>query len=571
MFDVECRSLVIRRRPVRLPLITVIGLVSACSSPEPADVIFENGKFITLDPTTPEAEAVAVLEGRFLAVGSREEIAKHRGEGTEVVDLMGATVVPGLADAHEHFPDIGKRVQQIFLDETRSVEEALEIVKREIEKTPPGEWVVGQGWHTVAWGGRDYPTEEELSRISPEHPVFLTGMAIHAAWVNAKALEIAGIDKDTPDPPGGKIVRRRDTGEPTGILLEEAMDLVSRHLPADTRESRKADIRRSIQTAHRFGLTGMHDAGSDSETVGIFKELLEEDAFDFRLYVMLDVPDAGSVLDSYLERPPEIGLFDNRITVRCFKAYADGALGARGASLLEPYSDDPEAKGLIQNSEDELTRLIEKAGGKGYQVAIHAIGDGGNRAALNAAERAQKALSGKDLRVRIEHAQVLSPEDIPRFGSLSVIASMQPIHATMDMGFAETRLGMERIKGAYAWRSLLSSGARVAAGSDTPAFPVAYNNPLWGIHAGVTRQDGQGNPAGGWYPGERVSRLDALKMYTLHPAYAAFEEDIKGSITPGKLADLTVLSRDILTIPEAEIRDTEALMTVIGGKVVYRK
>ena len=551
-----------------------VGL-PACTSPRSAEtiaeVIFENGNFITLDPAAPQAAAIAIRQERILAVGSREEIEKYRGEETQVVDLEGATVVPGLIDAHEHFPQIGKRVRQVFLDETRSAAEALEIVKRELEKVPPGEWLVGQGWHTVMWNGSGYPNEEELSRISPDNPVYLVGMASHAAWVNAKALELAGITRDTPDPPGGMVLKRKDTGEPTGILLEEALDLVSRLLPPETRESRKEDIRRSIETALRFGLTGMHDAGVDSEIVGIYKELLAEDAFPFRLYVMLDVPNAGAVLDSYLEQPPSIGLGDHRLTIRCFKAYADGALGSRGAALLEPYSDDAEATGLIQNSEDELYRLIEKAGRAGYQVAIHAIGDRGNRNTLNAVERAQKELTGKDLRVRIEHAQILSPSDVPRFASLSVIPSMQPIHATMDMGFAETRVGPERIKGGYVWQSLLSSGARVAAGSDTPSFPVVYNNPLWGIHAAVTRQDSEGKPEGGWYGDQKVSRMDALKMYTLHPAYAAFEEDIKGSISPGKLADLTVLSKDILTIPEAEIRDTEVVMTVLGGKVVYRR
>ena len=560
---------------MRIPLSVACCLIAACASPrraeEAAEVIFENGNFVTLDPEAPQAEAIAIRGERILAVGNLEEIEKYRGDETEVVDLEGLTVVPGLVDAHEHFPDIGKRVQQVFLDETKSAAEALEIVKRELEKIQPGEWLVGQGWHTVSWNGSDYPSQEELSRISPDNPVYLVGMASHVAWVNAKALELAGIGKDTPDPPGGKILKREDTGAPTGILLEEAMDLVSRLLPPETRESRKEDIRRSIETALRFGLTGMHDAGSDAETVGIFKELLAEGAFPFRLYVMLDVPDAGAVLDSYLAHPPEIGLGDHRLTIRCFKAYADGALGARGAALLEAYSDDAGATGLIQNSEDELTRLIEKAGSKGYQVAIHAIGDRGNRNTLNAVERARKTLPGKDLRVRIEHAQILSPADIPRFASLSVIASMQPIHATMDKGFAETRVGPERIQGGYVWQSLLSSGARVAAGSDTPAFPVVYNNPLWGIHAAVTRQDSEGKPEGGWYPNQKVSRVDALKMYTLHPAYAAFEEDIKGSISPGKLADLTVLSKDILTIPEAEIRATEVVMTVLGGKVVYRR
>ncbi len=556
---------------MRVPIV-LLFLVAACApTPEPAEVVFVNGRFITLDEATPEVEAIAVRNERIVAVGTREEIDKHRGDGTEVVDLEGLTVVPGLIDAHEHFPAIGKRVQQVFLDETKSAAEALEIVKRELEKLAPGEWLVGQGWHTVAWNGSDYPGKEELTRISPDNPVYLVGMASHAAWVNAKALELAGITKDTPDPPGGQILKRSDTGEPTGILLEEALDLVSRLLPPETRESRKTDIRRSIETALRFGLTGMHDAGSNTETVGLFKELLAEGAFPFRLYVMLDVPDAGAVLDSYLEHPPEIDLGNHRLTIRCFKAYADGALGARGASLLEPYSDKADTTGLIQNSEDELTRLIEKAGQKGYQVAIHAIGDRGNRATLNAVERAQKTLPGKDLRVRIEHAQILSPEDIPRFGSLAVIASMQPIHATMDMGFAETRVGPERIKGGYVWQSLLSSGARVAAGSDTPSFPVVYNNPLWGIHALVTRQDAEGKPEGGWYPAQKVSRLDALKMYTQNPAYAAFEENLKGSISKGKLADLTVLSKDILKIPEAEIRDTEVVMTVIGGRVVYRQ
>jgi hypothetical protein len=559
-----------------VPCLVALSMgLPACTSPRSAEtiaeVIFENGNFITLDPATPQAAAIAIRQERILAVGSREEIEKYRGEETEVVDLEGATVVPGLIDAHEHFPQIGKRVRQVFLDETRSAAEALEIVKRELEKVPPGEWLVGQGWHTVMWNGSGYPNEEELSRISPDNPVYLVGMASHAAWVNAKGLELAGITRDTPDPPGGMVLKRKDTGEPTGILLEEALDLVSRLLPPETRESRKEDIRRSIETALRFGLTGMHDAGVDSEIVGIYKELLAEDAFPFRLYVMLDVPNAGAVLDSYLEQPPSIGLGDHRLTIRCFKAYADGALGARGAALLEPYSDDAEATGLIQNSEDELYRLIEKSGRAGYQVAIHAIGDRGNRNTLNAVERAQKELTGKDLRVRIEHAQILSPSDVPRFASLSVIPSMQPIHATMDMGFAETRVGPERIKGGYVWQSLLSSGARVAAGSDTPSFPVVYNNPLWGIHAAVTRQDSDGKPEGGWYGDQKVSRMDALKMYTLHPAYAAFEEDIKGSLSPGKLADLTVLSKDILTIPEAEIRDTEVVMTVLGGKVVYRR
>ncbi|MCI0408662.1 MAG: amidohydrolase, partial [Acidobacteria bacterium] len=400
---------------------------------------------------------------------------KYRGEQSTVVDLSGKTAVPGLIDAHEHFPRIGARLKQVFLDKTKNAEEALGIVKREVEKAKPGEWVMGQGWHTVSWEVKAYPDSVALSRIAPRNPVFLVGMASHAAWVNEMALGLAGIGPGTADPPGGQILKDPKSGAPTGILLEKAQDLVSRVLPPETRETQKEHIKLSVETALRFGLTGMHDAGVDRATVAIYQELLSEDQLRLRLYVMLDVPDAGPVLDGYLRNPPLVGLGDNRLTVRCFKAYADGALGARGAALLLPYSDSPGHGGLIQNSEDELYRLVSKSARAGYQVAIHAIGDRGNRITLNAIERAQQALPGRELRARIEHAQILSPADIPRFARLGVVASMQPIHCTMDMGFAEQRVGPERVKGGYAWRRLLESGARVAAGSDTPAFPVDYN------------------------------------------------------------------------------------------------
>jgi predicted amidohydrolase YtcJ len=283
------------------------------------------------------------------------------------------------------------------------------------------------------------------------------------------------------------------------------------------------------------------------------------------------VPDGGEVLDEYIKRPPEIGLGNHMLTLRSIKVFVDGALGARGAALLEPYSDSPDDTGLIQNPEEEIYKLVSKCMNAGYQVAVHAIGDRGSKIVLDVVEKVQRELAGKDPRTRIEHAQILAPEDIPRFAQLGVIPSMQPIHCTMDKGFAEARLGPERMKGSYVWKSLLESGARIAASADTPAFPVDYTNPLWGIYAAVTRQDNEGQPPGGWYAEEKVSRLDALKMYTVHAAYAAFEEDIKGSLTPGKLADITVLSRDILSIPAPEILQTEVLMTVVGGKVVYER
>jgi hypothetical protein len=571
----------VRAHPMPRPFtdgVVLLALLSSlsCEAPtrlaqEPADLILRNGNVITLDPARPQVEAIAVLKDRIVAVGTPAEIDAWRGEATHVLDLQGRTAVPGLIDAHLHFPGVGERAKQVFLDRARSEDEALEIVEKEVRKAPAGAWVTGQGWHTVGWDTARYPDNQKLTRIAPAHPVYLVGMASHAAWVNEAALARAGITRDTADPPGGEILRHPETGVPTGILLETAMDLVSALIPPPDREARKENIRESVRIAGRLGLTGVHDAGIDREVLQLYKELLEENALQTRVYAMLSVPDAGAVLADYLKQPPLIGLGDNRLTVRCFKAFADGALGARGAALLDPYSDSPTHTGLVQNSEDELYRLVEKAGRAGYQVAIHAIGDRGNRMALNAIERAEKDLTGQDLRPRIEHSQILSLADIPRFAPLGVVASMQPIHATMDMGFAETRVGPERIKGGYAWRSLLRAGARVAAGSDTPAFPIGYDNPLWGIHAAVTRQDNQGQPPEGWYPAERVERLDALRMYTIHPAYAAFEEKDKGSLTPGKLADVTVLSKDILTIPAAEILQTEVVLTVLGGTIVFQK
>jgi hypothetical protein len=546
-------------------------LLAGCAAPpEPADLVLRNGIVLTMDEALPRAEALALRADRIVAVGSNVDVEAYVSGDTQVIDLEGATAVPGLIDAHMHFDGLGWLSRQLFLDETKSPAEAIAIVAGKIETTPSGEWVTGQGWHTVSWGGSPFPDNDALTAISPDHPVYLVGMASHAAWVNDEALRIAGITRATPDPPGGQIARDA-RGEPTGILTERAMDLVSRHLPEETRDSKKSDIVKSVETALRFGLTEVHDAGVGYETIELYEELLEEGKLGVRLNVMFRVPDAGEVLDRYLENPPRIGLGDHRLTLRSLKVFADGALGARGAALLEPYSDSPGATGLVQNDEDELYRLTVKAMKAGYQVAAHAIGDRGNRSVLNAFERAQKEFPGVEPRHRIEHAQILSPEDIPRFAALGVIASMQPVHAPMDMGFAETRVGADRIRGAYAWKSLLRSGARLVSSADTPAFPVKYSDPLWGIYAAVSRQDVEGNPSGGWYPEERMTALEALRSYTIDAAFAAFEEDVKGTLTPGKLADVTVLSRNVLEATPPEILQTEVLYTIVAGRVAYRR
>lgn len=566
---------IVKKAGLIVVLLYVVFVLNLCQRgekfPEQASLILINGKIITVDPQMLRGEAIAIKNRRIIAVGSNKDIEKHKGEQTKVIDLRGKTAVPGLIDSHMHFPLLGKRLRQLYLDKTTGVEQALELVEEEVKKVEPGEWIIGQGWHTIYWKMKGYPDNSELNKISPYNPVFLVGMATHAAWVNDTALRLAGITKNTPDPPGGQIIKNPETGKPTGILLEKAQNLVTQLFPPETHEVKKANIKLSIQTALSMGLTGVHDAGVGYDTIKVYKELLEEGELKIRLYVMFLVPDGGNVLDEHVKNPPEIDSDNNYLTLRCIKVFVDGALGARGAALLEPYSDSPADTGLIRNPQAEIYKVVSKSMKAGYQVAIHAIGDRGNRIALNAIEKVQKEVGVKDPRNRIEHAQILSPEDIPRFAKLGIIPSMQPIHCPMDMGFTEIRVGPRRVKGAYAWKSLLMTGARIAGGSDTPGFPVDYSNPLLGIYAAITRQDSQGNPPSGWYSEEKISRLDALKMYTINAAYSAFEEEIKGSLSAGKLADITVISKDILSISEPDILKTEVLMTIIGGEVVYQK
>lgn len=534
-----------------------------------ADLILINGNIITVEENFPEAEALAVKGDRIISLGKNDEILKYKGEHTKVIDVEGRTVIPGLIDAHMHFIGLGEGSKKIYLDKTTDYQQVLDIVQDAVRKAKPGEWIMGSGWHTSNWKNKEYPDNSELSRISLDHPVFLSGMATHAALVNKRVLALAGITKDTPDPEGGRILRNPISREPTGLLLEKAQQLVTKLFLSETDPHKKEKIRLSTETAWKMGLTSIHDPGVDGDMIRIYKELLQADALGIRLNAMFLISGDGASLDDFIRNKPEIGLGNNRLTLRCIKFLIDGALGARGAALLTPYNDKKEEKGLIAVPQDEVDAIVKKCLSAGYQVAMHAIGDYANRIALNAVERAMKEVPTHDPRIRIEHAQILAPEDIPRFSRLGVIASMQPIHCPMDMAFAEFRVGQARMKGAYAWMSLIESGAIIAGGSDVPDFPIEYSNPFWGIYAAITRQDLEGNPQGGWYPEQKVSRLAALKMFTIHAAYAAFEENLKGSLAPGKLADLVIISNDILAVPERELLDTEVLATILGGKVVY--
>jgi hypothetical protein len=561
---------------IRLASLVLLPLVFRCASTpvEEAELVLRGGNIITVDASKPRAEAVAIRGDRVLAVGTTSEIERHVGRETEVVELAGKTVIPGLIDSHVHFVGLGNRLLQLDARNVRDKDEILERVAEHATRVQPGEWIEGRGWDQNRWTVKEFPTKEELDAVSGTTPVFLRRVDGHAAWVNSRALAIAGITKETPDPPGGQIIRYAN-GEPAGTLVDNAFRLVSQHIPPLSRDQKRRAIELAIDECLASGLTSIHEAGGFREDIELYREMMEEDDFDLRVYEFLrwptdeqKLPHTYESLDYYLEKGPQVGLHENRLTIRGIKMSVDGALGSRGAAFIEPYADDPENRGIFRLSEEEVQETIRRGLRAGFQVTTHAIGDRANRMVLDAMERALGEANVGDARLRIEHAQILHKDDVLRFAKLGVIPSMQPTHCTTDMHWAEERVGAERTEYAYAWRALLDSGVRIAGGSDAPVEAV---QPLAGIYAAITRQDEEGWPEGGWHPEQRVTREEALRMFTLDAAYSVFEEDLKGSLEPGKLADLVVLSKDILTIPAEEILSTEIEMTVLGGRVVFTR
>jgi len=544
-----------------------------------AGLILTNGNIYTQDRARPRVEAVAIQADRVVYVGDDAGAARFAGPGTRRIDLKGATVVPGLIDAHGHVESLGHLDNQLDVKGTGSADEIAASVAARAADLPAGRWILGRGWDQNDWKETSFPSRLSLDAAAPNHPVSLSRVDGHALWVNTAALRAAGITKATPDPAGGQIIRDA-SGEPTGILVDLAADLIEAKIPAPTRDEIRQALLAGMKRCLAAGLTGVHDAGVTQTTLELYHELVVKGDFPFRVYAMLageaavaDKPMAAGWLDRRLEMGPEIGLGGGRLTVRALKLYMDGALGSRGAALLAPYDDDPGNRGLLRTDPVLMRRLAERAARAGFQVCIHAIGDRGNRLALDALEAAGHVDGAGGVgrpggRHRIEHAQVLAPEDLPRFAALGVVASMQPTHATSDMYWVAERIGARRVAGSYAWKSLLDSGARLACGSD---FPVESEAPLAGFYAAVTRQDAKGWPEGGWTPSERLSREQALSCFTRDAAWAAFEEDQRGSIAPGKLADLTVLSADIMKIPAARILETNVLMTIVGGRVAYER
>ncbi|HKE30680.1 MAG TPA: amidohydrolase [Candidatus Angelobacter sp.] len=552
-----------------LPTLALILLLSAFSAGQqspPPDLLLINGHVITMDRNQPSAQAIAIRQDRIVWVGKNEEARKLFGDKIRRVDLHGATVLPGIIDAHTHLVELGKSLLRLNLKDVASPEAAVEMVKKQVASTRTDEWILGWGWDEGKWASA-YPDNEALSRASPNNPVLLTGLHGFASWANKKALQVAGITKETKDPENGKIMRDPATGLPTGILLNRAQELVEKKIPPMSLEQTKKAVELAARECVRNGLTSVHEARVSAMMLQAFRELIREGRLPLRIYVMLDGADRA-LAQEWLTRGPEIDPH-HHLTIRAFKLFADGALGSRGAALVQPYSDAPDTKGLITTPAADVYGLARSSLQKGFQVCTHAIGDAANRMVLNSYERAlHEVPEARNPRFRVEHAQVLASEDIPRFAKLGVIPSMQPTHCTSDKAWVEKRLGPERVKGAYAWRSLLQTGVHLPLSSD---FPGETLNPFYGIYAAITRQDPQGNPPSGWYPEQRLTLDEALKGYTVEGAYAEFEEKDKGSIEKGKLADVTVISEDITKLSAKEILSIRVLKTFIGGKVVYEE
>ncbi|HKQ75149.1 MAG TPA: amidohydrolase [Blastocatellia bacterium] len=555
-----------------LSLAALNDKLASGQKPEPeAEIVFKNGNIYTVNENNPKAEAIAAKYGKIVFVGSNADAKKYEVKGVKVIDLKGATVVPGLADAHYHFSGVGFREMNLNLEGTTSLEDFLAKVKARVDKAKPGEWVTGRGWIETFWKPPVFPTRGDLDKISPNNPVYLTRADGHGAVVNSAALKIAGVDKNTENPFGGEIMKDKQTGEPNGMLLDRAQGLVNRHTPSST----GADLEKALILADKrslaLGWTQIHDAGVSWDQIETMKKLISENKLKIRLYEAIRGP--GADAQRLLREGPQVGLYDGQLTVRTIKVSIDGALGSKGAALLENYSDHDTA-GFLTQKEEQVLPMLQDALRKGVQVEVHAIGDRANRTILDWYEKAFKETpmierqDRSDPRWRVEHAQIVHPDDIPRFAKLKIIPSMQPSHAIGDLHFAVSRVGVKRLAGAYAWQSFIKQGNVIAGGSDAP---VERGEPMIEFYAAVARKDQKGFSGDGWHPEQAVTREQALKMFTSWAAFAAFEEKSRGSIEVGKLADLTVLSADIMKIPEMEILKTRCLMTVIGAEIVWEE
>ena len=540
------------------------------------DLVLHSGNIVTVDERIGTVQALAARGGRILAVGSNDDIRKLIGDRTKVINLDGRTAITGFIEGHGHFTGVGNATLILDLSKVDNWDQVVDMVAAAAKRTAPGEWIVGRGWHQEKWSRqpagnvKGFPPHDSISAVTPDHPVALRHASGHASFFNQKAMQLAGIDRDTISPPGGEIIKN-DKGEPIGVFSETAAGLVSRVRSSQgirrSPESRRLELRQEIELAVqeclRKGVTSFQDAGSSFADVDMFREMAERGELGVRLWVMIRTSNRDLELNLSNYRMVNAG--DHFLTVRALKCSIDGALGSRGAWLLQPYSDEPGSSGLETATVARVTRMAELGVQHGFQVCVHAIGDRANREVLDIYEKVWgQQHDGQQLRWRIEHAQHIHRDDIPRFGKLGVIASMQGVHCTSDAPYVLPRLGAQRAEeGAYVWQKLLQSGAVVTNGTDAPVEDV---DPIASFSASVTRKGKNGEA---FYPDQAMSRIAALRSYTISCAYAAFEEDSKGTLTPGKLADMVILSQDLLTVPEEQILDTQVITTIVAGKVVY--
>jgi len=526
-----------------------------------ADIIFINGKIWTVDKTKPTAQAVAVLGDKIIAVGTNAEVKKYADKNTKIVDLKGRLMLPGFIDDHTHFVSGGFQLMSVDLRDAKTPDEFAKRVKEYAEKNP-GRWITGGDWDHELWGG-ELPRKEWIDQFTQQNPVFVTRYDGHMGLANSLALKLAGITRETPDPPGGLIVRD-ETGEPTGILKDEAMSLVYKVIPEPTLEERINAIKLALEEAKKYGLTGIHDIGT-SEDLRAYQELYKRGELTIRVYLRLPISQWEDLAKLGIEVP-----FGNEfIRIGSLKAFADGSLGSMTALFFDPYDENPNTRGLATDivQDGRLEKWATEADKAKLQLSIHAIGDSANSLVLSIFERIVQKNPNWDRRFRIEHAQHIHPKDFERFKKLNVIASMQPYHAIDDGRWAEKRIGKERCKSSYAFRTFLDSGVKLCFGSDWNVAPL---RPILGIYAAVTRQTLDGKHPEGWFPEQKISVEEAVECYTINNAYAEFAENEKGSISVGKLADFVVLSEDIFKIPPERIKDVSVLMTVLGGKIIYQ-
>lgn len=553
----------LRQIPLQCSLLAAVGFAGLAH----ADTVIDHANGYTLNTKGDlvQFESMAFDDkGRIIAVGAANEVAA-RAPGAKHVDLHGQTVLPGLIDAHGHVFGLGGMLTQLDLSATTSLADALKAIGQYAATRSAGGWLHGRGWNQENWKLGRFPTAAELDAVVSDRPAWLQRVDGHAGWANSRALAAAGINKATPDPVGGRIMRDAD-GNPTGVLVDAAQELVNRVVPKLAVEEARRQLDAALAEMARVGLTSAHDAGIGVAEDRLYRDYADHGKLTARIYAMIG--GTGADFDQLAKNGPLKSYAGDMYALAAVKLYADGALGSRGAALIQPYSDEPASHGLLFHKNAEIDAMMTKAMRKGYQVNVHAIGDAGNRQILDTFAKEIPATKTGALRHRIEHAQVVALADLPRFKSIGIIPSMQPTHATSDKNMAEQRVGHERIKGAYAWRTFLQQGSRIACGSD---FPVESPNPFYGIHAAVTRQDHQGQPIAGWYPEQEMSLKEAFRCFTLDAAYAGHQENNVGSLEPGKYADFIVIDRDLFKMSPYDIYQTRVLQTWVAGRPVLQQ